>query len=51
MVWHVGEFSLLVFASVAADFSASGQGDRRMECNVKYIIPGLGDFGDRWCGT
>jgi uracil phosphoribosyltransferase len=17
----------------------------------KYIIPGLGDFGDRWCGT
>jgi uracil phosphoribosyltransferase len=19
--------------------------------DVKYIIPGLGDFGDRWCGT
>ena len=51
MVWHVGNWTVFVFASVVAGFSASVQDDLRTDCNVKYIIPGLGDFGDRWCGT
>ena len=51
MVWHVGNWTVFVFASVVAGFSASVQDDLRTDCNVKYIISGLGDFGDQWCGT
>ena len=44
-MWHIGKWTVSVFASVAAGFSASVRGDLRTDCNVKYIIPGLGALG------